>query len=60
MYLDDPLASWIAILECIHYFSSRGENPIKQRPLATHKFSLVPFYNMNNKNKLYILQWPES
>lgn len=45
----------IAILECIDYSSSRGENPIKQRPLATYKFCLVPFYILNNKNKVYVL-----
>ena len=46
----------IAVLECIDYSSSRGGNLIKQRPLATHKSYLVPFYILNNKNKVYVLE----
>lgn len=46
----------IAVLERIDYSSSRGENPIKQRPLAAHKFCLVPFYNLINKNKIHVLK----
>lgn len=45
-----------AVLKCIDFSSFRRKDPVKQRPLTAHKFYLVPFYNLNNKNKVCVLK----